>query len=126
MLKTTKFDLEDQMLPEIISADDPNFEEKLTGWRSKAPVAVVDQIELQIAELIKAKNASKTFSKKELEKEVEAFFRKYPRETYGNWVYYPWKHVVVRLLEENDFIAVRTQRNNYKIFVSASMHVRVN
>lgn len=115
MLKTTKYDLGDQMLPTIIPADDPNFKEKLAGWSRIAPIAVIDKIELQVAELIKAKNASKTLNENELEREVDAFFRKCPRETYGNWVYYPWKNVVVRLLEEDDFIAVRTQRNNYKI-----------
>lgn len=35
--------------------------------------------------------------------------------TYGVWVYYPWLFTAVRVLEEEDFIRVRTNRNMYKI-----------
>jgi hypothetical protein len=37
------------------------------------------------------------------------------KNIYGHWVYYPWRNTLVRILEEPDFINVRTSRNKYKI-----------
>src|SRR5690606_25672346 len=34
---------------------------------------------------------------------------------YGVWVYYPWSHRLVHLLDEKEFVEVRTNRNQYKI-----------
>src|SRR5205814_1258580 len=34
---------------------------------------------------------------------------------YGVWVYYPWSKRLVHLLNEEEFIEVRTNRNQYKI-----------
>lgn len=34
---------------------------------------------------------------------------------YGVWVYYPWSNNLVHLLDEDEFIKVRTNRNIYKI-----------
>jgi molybdopterin/thiamine biosynthesis adenylyltransferase/nitroreductase len=36
-------------------------------------------------------------------------------DTYGVWVYYPWSRRLVHLLDEDEFIEVRTNRNQYKI-----------
>ncbi|MCU0402606.1 MAG: Rv1355c family protein, partial [Algoriphagus sp.] len=34
---------------------------------------------------------------------------------FGNWVFYPWKNTLVHILSEQEYIRVRTLRNNYKI-----------
>jgi tRNA A37 threonylcarbamoyladenosine dehydratase/nitroreductase len=78
-------------------------------------VHVFDQLDNQVGELIKSKNPSITFSEEELAEKVTQFFIENEREQYGNWIYFPWKKALVRLLPEEDFIRVRTQRNNYKI-----------
>lgn len=36
-------------------------------------------------------------------------------EKAGNWVYFPWKNIAVKLLAESDFITCRTNRNKLKI-----------
>lgn len=36
-------------------------------------------------------------------------------QQYGVWVYYPWSNTLLHLLDEEEFIAVRTSRNIYKI-----------
>lgn len=36
-------------------------------------------------------------------------------EDYGVWVYYPWSNRLVHLLDEEEYIEVRTNRNHYKI-----------
>jgi molybdopterin/thiamine biosynthesis adenylyltransferase len=40
------------------------------------------------------------------------------RETFGVWVYYPWRALVTRLLPRDAFRAVRTNRNHDKITAS--------
>ena len=76
---------------------------------------IVDEIESQVSELIKLRNPSKLFTKEELLKEVGVFFEINGKFDYGNWVYYPWKNTLVHVLPEEEFIQVRTIRNQYKI-----------
>lgn len=38
-----------------------------------------------------------------------------PLHDYGTWVYYPWANRLLHILNEAEFIAVRTNRNCYKI-----------
>ncbi|WP_245812726.1 ThiF family adenylyltransferase [Belliella buryatensis] len=83
--------------------------------KSDPQITIVDQIQSQVAELIKLQNPSLKFSPQKLNTEVERFFKKTEAETYGVWVYYPWRKALVHLLQEKDFIAVRTVRNKYKI-----------
>ena len=33
----------------------------------------------------------------------------------GCWIYYPWRNILLHLIDENDFISLRTSRNRYKI-----------
>ena len=79
-------------------------------------IEIVDSIRMQIGELIKLQNPSRSFrTGDELANEVDKFlWDKNPVE-YGNWVYYPWKRIVVHILEEDQFVELRTIRNRYKI-----------
>ncbi|MCH7414414.1 ThiF family adenylyltransferase [Belliella sp. R4-6] len=86
-------------------------------------ISVIDEIESQVSELVKMKNPTKYFSPSELLKEAEMFLSKFDKEKYGVWVYYPWKNSLVHLLPEEDFIAVRTVRNKYKITEEEQMEL---
>ncbi|MHA7128024.1 Rv1355c family protein [Algoriphagus namhaensis] len=110
-----RFDQQDQMLPFLISPVDEGFDEVFQSLSSRPGIQIIDRLESQVGELVKAQNASKTFTKGELEDEVARFFELNPREQYGNWVFYPWRNMLIKILPEEDFIRVRTQRNNYKI-----------
>lgn len=76
---------------------------------------VFDKIHLQLQDLVKLENPHQTHSKEfirhEIDKKLNGRFAKY----YGVWVYYPWLNKIVHLLPKDEFIAVRTVRNRYKI-----------
>jgi tRNA A37 threonylcarbamoyladenosine dehydratase len=78
-------------------------------------IMVVDFIEDQVKELIKIKHAERKFSTEELIELTNLHFKGTNREEYGVWVYYEWSNKLVHILDENEFIEVRTSRNQYKI-----------
>ncbi len=101
--------------PIILSAKSTQDLAILNEIKARPAIQVTDTIENQVAELIKTKNPSKQYSPEALQEQVEAFFRERDRATFGVWVYYPWRNSLVRLLEEQDFVALRTSRNKFKI-----------
>ncbi|MEB2781951.1 Rv1355c family protein [Algoriphagus sp. C2-6-M1] len=115
MFNRTQFHLEDQVVPLIFHPSDFRDSVIFKELYHNNEVGLVDELDNQVGELIKAINPSSSFSKRELSTLVEQFFLDQERDSYGNWVYFPWKKVLVRLLPEEDFIRVRTIRNNYKI-----------
>lgn len=78
-------------------------------------IILVDYILDQIKELIKYKNPSRKFSTNELETETKNYLGDSDINLYGLWVYYPWSHRLVHILNKEDFIDLRTSRNQYKI-----------
>ena len=78
-------------------------------------VIIVDYILDQIKELIKYKTPSKKFTNEELETEAKNHIGKLSINEYGVWVYYPWSNRLVHILDENEFIDIRTSRNQNKI-----------
>lgn len=80
-----------------------------------ASIQVIDTIEAQLAELIKVNNPGKRLTDFEYRNEILSITKGVSTDQYGVWVYYPWTQKLVHLLEEEDFIKVRTNRNQYKI-----------
>lgn len=115
MLYSPKIDLEARAYPIILDPRISSQKEEFLELLDIPHIQVVDQIESQVKDLIKANNPTRTFTEIELDVEVENFFRDRIKDDFGNWVYYPWKNTIVHLLEEDDFIKIRTVRNNYKI-----------
>jgi len=76
---------------------------------------VCDTLYQQLKELIKIKYLSKANSPQEIEDLVTTHLNNVPLEEYGVWVYYPWLNKVVHTLDEEEFIQVRTNRNQHKI-----------
>lgn len=89
----------------------------------RAP-ARIDHIELMIAEWIKTCNPSKAYSPDVLNEAVRAQLGNLPADQYGVWVHYPWLGKLVHLLPEEDFIALRTSRNQYKILPAEQQLLR--
>ncbi|PJA06784.1 MAG: hypothetical protein COX70_08725 [Flavobacteriales bacterium CG_4_10_14_0_2_um_filter_32_8] len=75
----------------------------------------LDEIDGQLAELIKLRNPKKKLTSTEMVQEIEAHLGKTTKENYGVWVYYPWLNKIIHLLNEKEFVEVRTNRNQYKI-----------
>ncbi|MFD2037136.1 ThiF family adenylyltransferase [Belliella marina] len=99
----------------ILNPEENNDYQLLIKLKELPFVSIIDKIDSQVSELIKLKKPSRRFQPAELSEEVDLFFRDLDKEKYGVWVYYPWKNCLVHLLPEEDFVAVRTVRNKYKI-----------
>lgn len=78
-------------------------------------IFVFDTIYSQLGELVKSLNPSRKFNKQELKDAIESHLNGVDPAKYGVWVYYPWASRLLHLLDEDEFIEVRTNRNQYKI-----------
>lgn len=78
-------------------------------------IFVFDTIHSQLCELIKSLHPSRKLNKEELTNAVEKHLNGVQSQHYGVWVYYPWARRLVHLLDEEEFVEVRTNRNQYKI-----------
>ncbi|MGI4749443.1 MAG: Rv1355c family protein [Janthinobacterium lividum] len=74
-----------------------------------------DEIYGQLQELIKINNPSKKITTDEYKKLIEEHINGSRIHEYGVWVYYPWVRKLIHVLDEIEFINVRTNRNQYKI-----------
>lgn len=87
------------------------FEKLLT-----APgIILVDYIWDQLKELIKYKNPSRKFSTNDLETQTKNYLGDRLLHEYGVWVFYPWSNRLVHILDRDEFIDLRTSRNQNKI-----------
>ncbi len=78
-------------------------------------IIVMDQINMQLRDLVKLENPSKTLSEEAYISEINKKLSGLTSDDYGVWVYYPWRCQLIHLLDEEEFIRVRTIRNAYKI-----------
>lgn len=83
--------------------------------KSKPHIRIHDEIDTQLDDLIKSKHPKRKPTPEELEILKEKHLGDRPKLEYGVWVYYPWTDRLVHILDEEEFIAVRTNRNIYKI-----------
>ena len=68
----------------------------------------------QLEELVRTKRPQCTFSSKELAAAVDEHLDGTAPQDYGVWVYYPWSRRLVHLLDEEEFVFLRTNRNIYE------------
>ena len=76
---------------------------------------IYNTIKKQIEELIRIQNPGAGFSQEEMEQRTAAHLNGVNADDYGVWVYYPWNKNLVHLLDRDEFIKIRTNRNIYKI-----------
>lgn len=106
----------EQYSVQFFRAGNPVEKEKLTELLSSSScVAVSDEIQGQLKELLKIYNPTKKLQPGEIDALIEEHLDGTPVEEYGVWVYYPWLNKVVHLLDKKEFVTVRTSRNQYKI-----------
>ena len=115
MFGKSEFDHENQIFPIIYDLKVQGNLAKVRDLISSGNVRVADFLESQVIDLIKSQHAGKQLSDQEISKLLIDFFEIHPKESYGNWIFYPWSNVLVHVLPEEEFIQVRTSRNNYKI-----------
>lgn len=78
-------------------------------------VFVNDEIYSQLQELVKSLNPSIRIKADDYPSMIADHLKGQNIETYGVWAYYPWSKRLVHLLDEDEFVEVRTNRNQYKI-----------
>ncbi|SDZ87833.1 Rv1355c family protein [Pedobacter hartonius] len=88
----------------------------LENLLSEGKVSFVhDEIYSQLQELIKSQNPSVRIKNDEYRERIANHLNRQEIEEYGVWVYYPWSRRLVHLLDEEEFVPVRTNRNQFKI-----------
>jgi hypothetical protein len=78
-------------------------------------ITIHDELHGQLEELVKSQNPKTRFTKESLKESAIKHIGSTPFEEYGVWVYYPWSNKLIHLLDEEEFVYVRTNRNQYKI-----------
>ncbi len=107
--------LNDVFLPyfyRIGNIDDKSAFEKLMTENN---LFVYDEIYDHLKELVKSKHPAKKLKDADYERLIPEHIGEIKMEDYGVWVYYPWSRRVVHMLDKEEFIEVRTNRNKYKI-----------
>ncbi len=92
--------------------DIKGFEELL---KSHSDIVVFDELEGQLRELFKIRNPRKKLSEEEYNQYIQDWKNTHNALEYGVWVFYPWSSKMVHILDEEEFIELRTSRNQYKI-----------
>ena len=78
-------------------------------------IQVFDQMESQLRELIKCSNPSLQIKPQDYDELIKSHLNGVDIYNYGVWVYYPWNNNLVHILDEQEFVKVRTNRNCNKI-----------
>jgi hypothetical protein len=78
-------------------------------------LTIHDDLEGQLRELIKSYNPSIKIKTEDYAQLIEKHLNGQKREEYGVWVFYPWSNRLIHLLDEEEFVEIRTNRNRYKI-----------
>lgn len=98
-----------QVAPLILRPPYQAVEETFREW---GIVESVDQVEEQAAELFQIHKLAS--AGRDGAGDMPAFLQDHfggPLETVGNWVLFPWAKKAVRVLDEDDFFTLRTNRN---------------
>lgn len=78
-------------------------------------IKVCDEFLVQLNELHKLAHPSKVLYQEDYDRLNKEYIGDKTIENLGVWVFYPWSNLMIHILEEEDFIKVRTNRNHYKI-----------
>lgn len=95
-----------------IPEDRARFEELV---QKDSSIEIHDALDGQLRELIKSRNPTIKIKNDEYPELVKRHLNGVPPDMYGVWVYYPWARKIVHLLDEEEFVSVRTNRNLYKL-----------
>ncbi len=119
MLKKTKQNQHNNnalYLPQIYSLKNAKDKLALQELIDSTPgILILDEIESQVRELIKIRHPQKPLTEEEYQNEINKYFIRDHSDEYGVWVYYPWNMRLVHILDEDEFVELRTSRNMYKI-----------
>ena len=102
--------------PEVFRLNSASDAQKLQALQESNQVLFIhDDIYTQLKELIKCHHPSRRLKIEEYDDLINAHLKGQALNEYGIWVYYPWSKRLVHLLDEEEFVTVRTNRNQFKI-----------
>ena len=102
--------------PVIFRTDKPDDLHSLEELSQSGEIVFVhDELYSQLHELIKMKNPSVKIREENYATLINNHLAGRDIDNYGVWVYYPWSRRLVHMLDQEEFIQVRTNRNQYKI-----------
>ena len=78
-------------------------------------IQIYDELHGQLTELIKSMNPLEKISPSDYDDRILKHLNGQAMADYGVWVFYPWSNKLVHLLDEDEFIEIRTTRNRNKI-----------
>lgn len=115
LLRTRQMQANKVFKPLFYRLHDKSSKEAFNELLNSPGLLLTDPISDQMKELIRFKNPGVRFSTNDLELETKNLLDGRTPEEFGVWVYYPWSNRLVHCLDEEDFINIRTSRNQYKI-----------
>jgi len=102
--------------PLFFRITNPTEKKALNNLLSNGEVLFVhDEMYGQLQELIKSQNPTIRIKPDEYQASIDNHLNGTVIDDYGVWVYYPWARRLVHLLDEDEFVEVRTNRNQLKI-----------
>ncbi len=122
-IKNSK-DLATTYQPVIYRITDDEQKLAFEGLISTPGVEVLDVLDGQLRELVKILNPKIKIKDDQYPDFVEKHLDGCDPYEYGVWVYYPWSKKVLHLLDEEEFIEVRTNRNRYKLTKEEQSYLR--
>lgn len=76
---------------------------------------VCDTLLAQLRDLLRTRHPARKLSEGKIDEMLHTHLGNQSPLEYGVWVYYPWSRRLVHLLDEAEFVELRTNRNQYKI-----------
>lgn len=102
--------------PDFFRISNPEDAHRLEKLLAEQPhTAVFDALHGQLEELLKSLNPARKFSHEGLQAAIQTHLNGVPVAQYGVWVHYRWSGRLVHILDEKEFVFLRTSRNQYKI-----------
>lgn len=106
----------------LANADDRRHFEKFNS--ALDAYEVFDTLEEQLAELLVTRTPSLRSDPVGLVNAVSQALGEGGWEQFGCWAWYPWSRTMIRILDEDDFIELRTNRNRNKITAEEQRDLR--
>lgn len=107
-------------IPKERHADKANFLSFIEEYRGKT---ILDLFASQQQELIRIRHPKKRLTAAEIEQKYREWADGKNTDTEGVWVYYPWSERLLHLVNEAEFVELRTSRNQYKITPEEQQHL---
>ena len=107
--------MKDVYKPQFFRLSEKESREKFDLLLVRNDVHVYDEINSQIKELIKSRNPRRRLTDEDYAQLIKEHLSGVDSDEFGVWVYYPWSGRVVHILDESEYVELRTSANRHKI-----------